>query len=133
MIGALGGAGFALTESLMSVSVIGGSDQWLYQIIGRAGAGLMHIITGALCGWGLASAIEGKSYIRAILTYLTSVIIHGLWNAMATWEGLGRIANPSTLTSFSFLDPNPLPLIVMGILFLLMLFILIFNKNILKD
>jgi hypothetical protein len=133
MMGTLGGAGFALTESLLSVSVIGGSDQWVYQIIGRAGAGLMHMITGALCGWGLSSAIEGKSYIKAILTYLTSVIIHGLWNAMATWEGLGRIANPSTLTSFSFLDPNQFPLIVMGILFLLMAYILIFHKNILKD
>ena len=100
LVGALGGAGFALTESLLTVTALGGTEEWLYQILGRAGAGLMHIVTGAIGGWGLASAIQGKSYARACLAYLASIVFHGLWNAMATWGGIAHLTSDS-LPGFS--------------------------------
>ena len=133
IIGALGGAGFALTESLMTTSTLVGSKQWLFLIFGRAGAGLMHVITGALGGWGLASAIQGRSYTKAVLAYITSIIIHGTWNAIATWEGIARLLGSSAYSSFYFSGASLIPMVLMGILFLAMLIILIFNKKILRD
>lgn len=132
-IGAIGGAGFALTESLMTISTMGGSDQWLYLIIGRAGAGLMHVITGAIGGWGLASAIQGRSYTRAILAYLFSVLIHGVWNALATWEGIARLVGSPSLTTFSISGESLMPIFFLGILFLGMLTLLVTNNKLLKD
>jgi RsiW-degrading membrane proteinase PrsW (M82 family) len=133
MIGALGGAGFAITESLLSVSTLGGSEQWFYQIIGRAGAGLMHLVTGAIGGWGLASAIGGRRYIRAALAYLTSVIIHGVWNAMAIWDGLERVTGSPSINNYRYSNNSLMPLGIMGVLFVIMFFLLLYNKTIIKD
>lgn len=133
LIGALGGAGFALTESLMTVSALGGTEQWLYQILGRAGAGLMHIITGAIGGWGLASAMQGKSYLKAVLAYLVSVIIHSLWNAIATWDSLTQLAGSSSLSSSAFQQGGLFPLITLGGLFLIMFLFLLNIQKVIKD
>jgi hypothetical protein len=133
MIGALGGAGFALTESLLATSSLGGSDQWLFLILGRAGASLMHVITGALGGWGLASAIHGRNYMKAALVYIACIIIHGTWNALAIWEGIARLVGPSAYATLNFTKASLMPMILMGVLFLLMLMFLINNKKILKD
>jgi RsiW-degrading membrane proteinase PrsW (M82 family) len=126
LIGALGGAGFALTESLMTVSALGGTDQWLYHMLGRAGAGLMHILTGAIGGWGLASAIQGKRYTRAILAYFASVIIHSAWNAVATWDSLSKLSAPS-------LAVGRYSLIMLGGLFIFMLVLLLNIQKLAKD
>jgi hypothetical protein len=126
MVGALGGAGFAITESLMTISAISGTEQWLYQILGRSGAGLMHICTGAIGGWGLASAMQGKSYIKAVLAYLVSVIIHGLWNATATWDGLSQLIDSSSHDSL-------FPLAVLSGLFIILLVFLLNIRKLIKD
>jgi hypothetical protein len=133
VIGALGGAGFALSESLMATSSLGGSDQWLFLILGRAGASLMHVITAALGGWGLASAIQGRSYMKASLVYIACIIIHGTWNALAIWEGIARLVDPSSYATLNFTKASLVPMSLMGVLFLLMLMFLINNKKILKD
>ncbi|MGA9396660.1 MAG: PrsW family glutamic-type intramembrane protease [Anaerolineaceae bacterium] len=133
IIGALGGAGFALTESLLTVSVIGDSNLWLIQMIGRAGTGLMHITTGAISGWGLASAIGGRGYLKSAGFYLIAIIIHGIWNGLAIWEGIGRLINNSLLTSWQFNGKGLIPSLLLGGLFLVMLLFWIMNKKILKD
>ncbi len=126
LVGALGGAGFALTESLMTITATGGTEQWLYQILGRSGAGLMHICTGAIGGWGLTSAMQDKHYLKATLAYLGTVIIHGLWNAAATWDGLSHLIDSSS-------DGNLFPLAILGSLFIFMLVFLFNIQNLIKD
>ena len=126
LVGALGGAGFALTESLMTITALSGTEEWLYQILGRAGAGLMHICTGAIGGWGLTSAMQGKNYTRALLVYLVTIIIHGLWNAAATWEGLSQLLVPSSPGVY-------FPLALLCGLFIIMLVFLLNIQKILKD
>jgi RsiW-degrading membrane proteinase PrsW (M82 family) len=133
LIGALSGAGFALFEGLMATSTLGGSEQWLYLMFGRAGASLMHVTTGAIGGWGLASAIQGRSYMKAVLAYIVCIIIHGTWNALAIWDGIARLVGTSASATFHFSNASLLPMILMGVLFLLMLMFLLVNKKILKD
>jgi hypothetical protein len=133
MIGALGGAGFALTESLLTISVMGGSDQWWFLLLGRAGAGLMHITTGAISGWGLASAISGVGTMKAACTYILSILIHALWNGLVTWEGINRVLTSSSLNPWHLSWPGFIPLSMMGLLFMLMVLFLIFHKKILKE
>lgn len=133
LIGALSGAGFALFEGLMATSTLGGSEQWLYLMFGRAGASLMHVITGAIGGWGLASAIQGRGYMKAVLAYIVSIIIHGTWNALAIWDGIARLVGTSASATSLFPNASLITMILMGALFLLMLMFLFINRIILKD
>ncbi len=133
LIGALGGAGFALTESLFTASIISNSDQWLFQIIGRAGTGLMHIITGAIGGWGLASSFGGRGYLKSIGFYLIAVFIHGAWNGLAIWDGVVRFINESTLTSWLFNGKELTPSLLLVVLYLVMLLFWLKNTKLLKD
>jgi PrsW family intramembrane metalloprotease len=133
IIGGLGGAGFALFEGLLAASSLGGPDQWLYLIFGRAGASLMHVLTGAIGGWGLASAIQGRSYLKAVLAYVTCIIIHGAWNALAIWEGISRLVGSSTYSTLHLSRDSLPPTILMGVYFLVMLTLLIKNKKMIKD
>ncbi len=133
VIGALSGAGFALTESLLTTSLISDPDQWLFQTIGRAGTGLMHVTTGAIGGWGLASAFSGRGYLKSMLAYLLAIILHSFWNGMAIWEGIGRLINATSVSSVQFGDKSIVPTLLLGCQFLVMLFFWIINKKILKD
>ena len=126
LVGALGGAGFALTESLMTITAMGGTEQWLYQILGRSGAGLMHICTGAIGGWGLSSAMQDKNYLKAILAYLVTVVIHGLWNAVATWDGLSQLIESSSYSAI-------IPVAVLSGLFIIMLALILNIQKLIKD
>lgn len=75
--GALCGAGYALFESL---AITSGGEEWAALVVARAGTAVVHILTAALTGWALASAWSGKHYLRLGLTYLTAVLLHGIWN-----------------------------------------------------
>lgn len=77
--GALSGAGFALSESMLLSS--SGAD-WASLILVRIGTGGIHILTAALTGWGLALAWKQHRFGRLGLAYLTAVLIHGLWNGL---------------------------------------------------
>lgn len=76
--GALGGLGFALFEAFIN-SVNVGSDQWAGFIVGRLGTTVMHVWASALTGWGIGQLFAGQ-WLRAVLAYLSAVLVHGLWN-----------------------------------------------------
>jgi hypothetical protein len=88
--GMLCGAAFALLESLFSLSAALPSD-WLYTVVGRAGTGLLHIFTAGLNGWALATTWKDGKYLRAGLTYLLTVALHGTWNFFAVLMGMNMI------------------------------------------
>jgi hypothetical protein len=77
--GAICGAGYALFESL---AVTSNGQDWVFIILARLGTGVIHITTTALSGWALASAWQKNKYLQLGITYLTVVIIHGLWNGL---------------------------------------------------
>ena len=79
--GLISGAAFGLVESLGFASNVAGSD-WVTICIGRAGTGLLHMLTAALMGWALVSAWQHKKYFRLGLTYTLAIFIHGLWNLL---------------------------------------------------
>ena len=43
---------------------------------------MIHILTTGLTGWALALAWTENRYIRLAVTFLTAVVIHGLWNGL---------------------------------------------------
>jgi len=77
--GLLSGAGYALFESLVLSS---GSQDWVFLVTARIGTAVIHILTTGFTGWALALAWREKRYLTLGLTYLASVLIHGLWNSM---------------------------------------------------
>jgi hypothetical protein len=77
--GLLSGAGYALFESLVLSS---GSQDWVFLVTVRIGTAVIHILTTGLTGWALAVAWREKRYLTLGVTYLASVLIHGLWNGM---------------------------------------------------
>jgi len=89
--GMICGAAFALLESLLSLSAALPSD-WLYTVVGRAGTGLLHIFTAGLNGWALAATWKDGKYLRAGLTYLLTVALHGTWNVFAVLMGMKMVS-----------------------------------------
>jgi hypothetical protein len=80
-IGVLGGAAYALVESLgISPGIPEASN--LLSIV-RAGTDLVHVVTTGLMGWALVSAWREKKYIQLGITYLLVIVIHGIWNTLA--------------------------------------------------
>jgi len=116
VLGALCGAGFAMLEGLMAAS---GATQLLgFGLAGRAAASLMHIISSGIFGWGIASARLEKRYGRLVLSYLTSISIHGLWNGAAVVAVYGSLRG-ITQNTLQLDLPNALFLVGgVGILFL---------------
>ena len=53
VIGALSGAGFGLSESLLASATPDSS--WAATLMIRGGSTMMHIMTASLTGWGIAS------------------------------------------------------------------------------
>ncbi len=85
--GLIGGACFAMLESLGAVGIPADSE-WLILLFGRTGTGLLHVSLSGMVGWGLASAFYNQKWGRAIFTYLLAVTIHGLWNFFALLSGI---------------------------------------------
>jgi hypothetical protein len=77
--GALSGAGYAIFESLALTS---GAQEWSALVLGRIGTGSIHILTSGLVGWAMVQAWSNRRYMQLVVSYLTAVIIHGLWNAL---------------------------------------------------
>jgi hypothetical protein len=78
--GLLSGAGFALFENLM-LSTMG--DAWATAVLLRVATGLLHIITTGLMGWALSLAWLRGRYFRLSVAFLTVILIHSFWNALA--------------------------------------------------
>lgn len=85
--GMISGACFALLENLTALSTAGDGSGTI-TLIGRLGAGLLHITTSGLLGWALAAAWqERKRWLRLVGVYLAMVGLHGLWNAFGLLAG----------------------------------------------
>jgi len=55
------------------------------------GTGLLHIVTTGPVGWGIASALREKRWLRLLLTFAAAVALHGLWNLMAVMVGVSTL------------------------------------------
>lgn len=86
--GALGGAGYALFEALFLTQP---DPSWLTTMIGRAGATAMHAFTAAVTCWGISQVVHHRRWGRLALAYLSSVTMHGMWNASVIGMGIAQI------------------------------------------
>ena len=85
LAGVLGGAGYALFESLFIPQPGGG---WLATMIARSGTPLIHALNTGLACWGLSQGVHQRRWLRAVLAYAGAVTLHGLWNFGAVGLGL---------------------------------------------
>lgn len=114
--GLLCGAGFALMENILYLSLAVTAQDWLIITIGRAGTGALHMLGSGLVGWGLAQAWRDGKWLFLGLTSLGAFILHGLWNALALVVGLAPlylIGTEPTLRQTILIN---LPLIVLFLL-----------------
>ena len=89
MGGALGGAGYALFEALFLTQP---NPSWVTTMIGRGGATLMHAFTAAITCWGISQVATGRRrWGRLALAFLTSVVMHGTWNAAVIGLGIVQV------------------------------------------
>lgn len=96
IIGMICGAMFAFVESSFSLSAVTSND-WLFTAIGRVGTNLLHLTLTGFNGWALFSTwLDGK-YLRLGITYLVTVIVHGIWNLFALLMGLNTIGGELSL------------------------------------
>lgn len=89
VLGALGGAAFAMIESLNASA--DGSSSWAIIAGVRAGTSILHMLSSGITGWGIASAFKEKRYGRLIAAYLTAICIHGVWNAAAAGTSIAAL------------------------------------------
>ena len=90
--GMLCGAGFALTENLLYLTLAMNVGDWLFMAIGRAGTGVLHMLASGLVGWGLVEAWRHGKWKTEALLILGSFLLHGFWNALAFTVGLAPAA-----------------------------------------
>jgi hypothetical protein len=88
--GAIGGAGYALFESLFLPQPGG---LWIATMFGRSGTSLVHALAAGMTCWGLSQAVGRRKYAALGLAYVAAVILHGTWNLAAL--GLGLAASPT--------------------------------------
>lgn len=124
--GALSGAGFALTESLLLSS---GGASWPLLVLVRMGTGAIHILTSALTGWALAVAWKRGRFGTLAAAYLTAVAIHSLWNGLTVatvFSGLAQTQSfapaPPLIDTVALVAPPILFLLAGGSLFLLVFY-----------
>lgn len=127
--GAISGGGFALLESLMTLSAPQ-ADGWAALAIARAGTGLLHITTTALVGWAMANAWRSGDYLRLALAYLLAVIWHGTWNAISVASGLGAaISNPPAHLTWLMHLASAAPYALMTLVASMLLFLWAGNRR----
>ena len=91
LLGIASGAGFALVENVLNVSLFEASF-WLGAIVSRVMATVMHCATGGLTGWGWGELWSARRPARLALAYLGAVGIHGMWNGGVVITVLGALA-----------------------------------------
>jgi hypothetical protein len=121
--GLLCGSMFALLESLGTfVSPLGG--EWVGVVLGRTGTSLLHTVTTALVGWGLATAWSREDYPGLGLVFFLGIALHGIWNLFS----LAIMFQPmlgDNLAAFPLVDRlgqiAPFALMVLVVVFFLLL------------
>jgi hypothetical protein len=93
--GALGGAGFALFESIMLTS---NNQEWISLMVARIGTSAVHILTAAVTGWALTYALRTGNYLRLGLAYLGAVALHAVWNGLTVLVVFATLAASNNLT-----------------------------------
>lgn len=88
-MGVLGGAGFALVESLSAS--MNPDDTWAMTFAARAFSGLMHVLASGLTGMGVAYARLEKRYARLAGLFLLGVLVHAVWNGGAVLTAVGGL------------------------------------------
>ena len=86
--GALGGAGYALFESLFLPQP---GEDWAITMVARAGTPLIHAFNTGLVCWGLAEGVRRKRWLFLAGTYILAVGLHGMWNLAAIGIGLSGL------------------------------------------
>jgi hypothetical protein len=99
--GAIAGGGFALLESLLSLSNPA-MGAWAALAAGRAGTALLHITTTAIVGWAMALSWQKGDFLRLGAAYLLAVGLHAAWNMLSVFSGLGAFYG-NTPQPFSWL------------------------------
>ncbi len=98
--GALGGAGYALFESLFLPQP---GEEWVITMVARAGTPLIHAFNTGLVCWGLAEGVRRRRWLLSAGAYVLAVGLHGMWNLAAIGIGLGGLGAESGSSS---LDPS---------------------------
>ncbi|MFN3928214.1 MAG: PrsW family glutamic-type intramembrane protease [Thermoflexus sp.] len=114
LYGALGGAGFALAENLLSWQL---GTPWALMATGRLGATALHVFNGGLMGWAWSGLRQGR-FLESTGAYLFAWLLHGLWNAGAIALSGALLAPLSEEARALVLPPA---LISMGIAMLMVL------------
>lgn len=113
-LGLLSGAAYALVESLGASGQ--GDTSWSVVVAVRAGTSLLHITTTGLMGWAIIAAFHQGRWGRLLGTYLTVILIHGIWNGSAIGAGLAVTSDIARNTSWSI---SILPAALCGLMVLL--------------
>jgi hypothetical protein len=122
--GMLCGAAFAFIESITALGAIPG-DAWLITVIGRAGAGMLHVFTTGMIGWALVSAWRDGKYLRLGIVYGCCVALHGVWNFFVLLVGLSPAMNLTNLPAIKGLsEASPWFLGTFAICMLVILFVM---------
>jgi len=79
ILGAVSGAGYALFENLALASTTG---MWLEIVVSRWGTTAVHMLASGMVGWGLIFAFKKGKRRHLVFSYLSAVLIHGLWNGL---------------------------------------------------
>jgi hypothetical protein len=124
-LGALSGSAYALIETL-GVSIQ--TADWAALLLSRIGTGILHVTASALMGGAIAFAVRERRYLRLLGTYLVSVSLHGLWNALAIFYTFSTLAE--TIEQRGFLHEIRVPVVSgMAILAITMLAMLILSNR----
>jgi hypothetical protein len=125
--GLLSGAGFGLFESLMLTSA---GDSWLAVVAARAGTGAVHMLTTALTGYGLVSALSERRYLRLAVCYLGAVTLHSVWNALAVIvAGAGLLQTTGDLAQPWQILLVASPLVLTGLAALCFVLLILLNRR----
>jgi hypothetical protein len=124
-LGALCGAAFALLETL---GVSGQSQEWTGLLLTRLGTDILHVTTAALMGAAIVYAIRERRYLLLLGTYLLSVSLHGLWNALAILFTFSSVAE--NYVNRSLLSGLAIPFAAaLGLLAVLLLTLLVLSNR----
>jgi hypothetical protein len=125
--GLICGASFALLESALSLSAAP-ADNWMITVAGRAGTSLLHIVTAGLNGWALAASWRDGKSIRIGAIYVSTVLLHGLWNFFAVLMGIGQVGADFAVSVDPLLTQSA-SWVLAGLALLLLVILVLMNRK----
>ncbi|HEY88146.1 MAG TPA: PrsW family intramembrane metalloprotease [Thermoflexia bacterium] len=118
LLGAASGLGFAILEgALNSLMGLGERWEWAAGVGMRLPATAMHALSSGLIGLGWGYFWQRRRRWLLPLTYLSALLIHGLWN----FSTVGLVASSAWLTQGTLVLPGSLISLFSGGLLLLLI------------